>query len=120
MQDLRRIIADILGCGNWEVDMLAESNIDIASTVQYIVEEGLPLNMCSLYYEAFKNKVTEEIDFNRDKGADENDFEMYYNGALDTHIYIKNGKYSWYKENYPGIIDSIEDYMNMEFEESVY
>ena len=101
--------------------MLLESEIDISRTVQYITEEGLQLNIATLFEEAFKDKVMDVFQYDNDVPEyNENDFEIYYNGALDTRIYIKTGKYQLYKEKYPELIEEIENYMDMEFYEAVY
>lgn len=118
MQDLKWVVKEILDCGLMEVEMLLKTEIDIAGTVQYIKEEGLDLNMATLFTEAFRNKVTEEFDFNRIPGVNEDDFDIYYNGALDTHILLKGSKADFYREHFPEQLDEIETYMDMDFEET--
>ncbi len=117
MQDLKWVVEDILKCGSMEVDMLLETEIDIANTVQIITENGDSLDIETLYSVAFYEKVLDV--FIEVPEYYEDDFEIYYNGALDTRIYIKNDKYDFYHEKYPELIDEIETYMNMEFQEGV-
>ena len=121
MQDAKWVLKEILDCGTMEVDMLLESEIDVLETVQYITNEGLTLNIATLFEEAFRNKVMDVFRYNNNVPEYcEADFEIYYNGALDTHIYIKTGKYQLYKEKYPELIEEIENYMDMEFYEAIY
>ena len=120
MQEAKNVIKEILDCGIFEVDMLLESDIDVYETVQYIINEGLTLDMAHVFIEAFWNKVVEVFrDDNRVAEFDENDFYIYYNG-MDTNIYIKTGKYQMYKEKYPKLIDELENYMDMEFDEMLF
>ena len=114
MQNAKEVLKDILGCGYQEVDMLLETEIDVASTVQYITEEGIGLSAYTLFCEAFMNKVCEVFDYDSEK---QRDFQIIYNGALDTHIIINNGKWDYYHDNFPEEIEEIESYMNMQFEE---
>ncbi len=113
MQDPKNVIAEILNCGQYEVNMLLKTEIDIAETVQIITENRDTLNMCNLYLTAFYEKVS-DVFYNIPE-YHEDDFEIYYDGALGTHIYLKD--YDYYHEMYPQLIDEIETYMDMEFEE---
>ena len=110
MQDPKVVLSDILNCSTAEVDMLLKTKIDIGNCVQALVENGYEVSIRMLYYEAFINKIL-------DCSTTVSDFDIWYNGTQDTHIYICNGMYDWYKENCPEMIDDIEDYMDMEFEE---
>ena len=120
MQNIKCVLADILNCGLGEIDMLLETEIDIGSIVQTITENNDSLNIESVYMTAFYEKVYDVFYYDR-KAPEyhEDDFEIWYNGVLDTHIYIKNGKYNFYHENYPDEIKAIEEYMDMKFEEGI-
>ena len=115
MKNPARVLANILDCTMSEVDMLLETDIDIASTVQCITENGYELNMATLYDTAFHSLVWDMLAHLPE--FDEYDFELYYNGSQDTHMYIKGTKADYYREKTSFELDEIENIMNMEFGE---
>ena len=116
MQDARTVLKDVLNCTYMEVDMLLQTNIDISTTVQYLTEEGIGLSMANLYYHDFHNEVCDRL---QDLALfKESDFQLYYNGTQDTHIYVKGSKAKYYWNNAPEAMDEIENIFDMEFEET--
>lgn len=115
MLNMKTTLASIFNCTELEIDMLMQTNINIDTAVQCITENGYELNINQLYQTAFDNVLYELEEL---KEYDRNDFELYYNGTQDTHIYIKGSKASYYMTNALETINDIENIFEMEFEET--
>lgn len=117
MQDAREVLAQVLNCGTDDIDMLLETEIDISNVVRMITENGYVLDLESLYCHAFDEILYSEFVMGNVQDYNSDDFSIQFN-YLDTHIYIKGNRADFYRENFPEILDAIEDYMDLEFQET--
>lgn len=80
------IFSDILNCGRYEIEELfdSETNIEVGDIVKrYVEETGVLPDRNTVYIEALFDFSSEhDIEIGKD-------IDIYANGCLDTHIYLK-------------------------------
>lgn len=100
------VFSDILSCGRWEIEELFDSqnNIEVGDIIaRYTEDMGEFPDRNTVYREAMIEFATNN---NLEVGKD---IDIYTNGCLDTHIYLREELIADYGEN-------LQDIFNMNVE----